>query len=117
TKLLADRLYYSHEVHPGEAHRRSGAAVGNPGQPWAGGASWAYPGGKDAWRQLGNGYEYDLEVTPPSAGSAAVRIVSTGRPVGSNDPGDWRVIETLVRQSSVTDFQMLANADISYGPT
>jgi Tfp pilus assembly protein PilX len=117
TKLLTDHVYYSHEVHPGEATRVAGAVTAAHGQTWTGATSWTYPNGKDTWRPLGNGFEYDLQVTPPSAASNALRLVATGRPVGSTDMSDWRVIETLVRQSSVTDFQMLANADISYGST
>jgi hypothetical protein len=118
TKLLSDRVYYTHEVHPGEATRLgAGGITGARGQTWTGGTTWTYPSGKDGWRQLSNGFEYDLEVTPPSAASNALRVVATGRPVNSTDASDWRVIETLVRQSSVTDFQMLANADISYGST
>jgi Tfp pilus assembly protein PilX len=118
TKLLSDHVYYTHEVHPGEATRLApGGVTATRGQTWAGAATWTYPNGKDAWRPLGNGFEYDLEVTPPSAASNALRIVATGRPVGSTDLSAYRVIETFVRQSSVTDFQMLANADISYGST
>ena len=118
TKLLADRAYYSHEVHPGEATRRGPTGtVGAAGQQWAGGSTWTYPSGRDAWRPVGNGYEYDLQITPPSAGTPRIRVVAAGRPVGDANVGDWRVIEALVRQASVTDFQMLADADISYGST
>jgi hypothetical protein len=118
TKLLADRAYYSHEVHPGEATRRSSTGVaGVAGQSWGGGSTWSYPNGRDAWRALGNGYEYDLQVTAPTQASPTVRIVAAGRPAGDTSVNDWRVIEAQVRQASVTDFQMLANADISYGST
>jgi Tfp pilus assembly protein PilX len=117
-KLLSDRVYFTHEVHPAEATRRDAlGTTGVRGSAWAGATAWSYPNGKDGWRQLSNRYEYDLQITPPSAASSALRIVSTGRPIGSVDTKDWRVIETLVRQSSVSDFQMLANADISYGST
>jgi len=117
-KLLSDHIYYSHEVHPGEATRRAldGTLVGH-GAVWSGGLTWTYPNGKDAWRQLSNGYEYDIEVTAPTSSTQAVQIVSTGRPVGSTNTADWREIQTLFRQSSVSDFQMLADADISYGAT
>lgn len=117
-KLLSDRVYFTHEVHPAEATRRDALGVtAARGNAWTGATSWGYPNGKDGWRSLSNGYEYDIEITPPSAAASALRIVSTGRPAGSTDTKDWRVIETLVRQSSVSDFQMLANADISYGST
>jgi hypothetical protein len=113
-KLVSDHLYYSHYVHPGEATRRAtdGTTKG-PGAVWTSGLVWSYPSGKDAWRQL-DGYEYDLQVTAPSVGSQAVGIVSTGRPIGSTDQSEWRVLQTLIRPSSVADFQMLAAADITY---
>lgn len=117
-KLLSDRVYFTHEVHPAEATRRDALGVTTAaGSAWTGATSWSYPNGKDGWRRLSNGYEYDIEITPPSAAASALRILATGRPTGSTDPKDWRVIETFVRQSSVSDFQMLANADISYGAT
>jgi hypothetical protein len=117
-KLVDDHLYYAHYVHAGEATRRDagGATVGH-GTAWAGSLSWSYPLGKDAWRPLGNGYEYDLQIAAPTAGSPTVGIVSTGRPVGSTNTSDWRVVQTLIRPSSVSDFQMLAAADIAYGST
>jgi hypothetical protein len=124
SKLIDDRLYLNHFVHPGEATRRSTASgrVVSPAQPWqqADGSAWTYPNAKDTWygaAQLGNGYEYDLEVFPPSAASPFIRIVSTARPVNDTDVRDWREVETLVRPSSVSDYQMVADADITYGST
>jgi hypothetical protein len=124
SKLIDDRLYANHFVHPGEATRRSTTSgrVVPAGQAWlqADGSSWTYPNNKDTWygaAQLGNGYEYDLEIFPPSAQSPFIRIVSTGRPVNDADVRDWRELETLVRPSSVSDFQMVADADITYGST
>jgi Tfp pilus assembly protein PilX len=113
-KLLDDSTYYVHQVHPGEATRRANAGqTVTAGNAWSYGLVWSYPNGKDTWRQLSNGYEYDLEITAPSAGSNAVRIVSTGRKQGTTT--DYRVIEALIRPSSLADFQMLANANITYG--
>ena len=40
---------------------------------------------------------------------------STGRKTGTTS--NYRILEVQVRPSSVADFQMLANADISYGAT
>ena len=124
SKLIDDRLYLNHFVHPGEATRRSTASgrIVAAGQPWqqADGSAWTYPSAKDTWygaTQLGNGYEYDLEVFPPSATAPFIRIVSTARPVGDTDVRDWREVETLVRPSSVSDYQMVADADITYGST
>jgi hypothetical protein len=117
-KLLVDHVYYGHQVHPGEASRRATTGlITAHGAAWTGGSTWTYPNGKDAWRGLPNGYEYDLQVTAPSAASQAIRIVSTGRKAGETNRANWRTLETYVRQASITDFQMLANADISYGST
>jgi hypothetical protein len=123
-KLIDDRLYLTHFVHPGEATRRSttsGRTVA-AGQAWAqsDGSAWTYPNNKDTWygaAQLGNGFEYDLEVWPASAASPFIRIVATARPVNDTDVRDWRELETLVRPSSVSDYQMVADADITYGST
>jgi hypothetical protein len=122
SKLIDDHLYMTHFVHPGEATRRSTASgrVVGPAQAWlqSDGGAWTYPNGKNTWygsTQLGNGYEYDVEVFPPSQSSPLIRIVATGRPAGDTDVRDWRELETLVRPSSVSDFQMVADADIAYG--
>jgi hypothetical protein len=123
-KLIDDRLYYLHFVHPGESTRRS-TASGNivaANQAWsqADGGTWTYPYGKDRWYgspQLGNGYEYNLQITAPSQASPLIRISSTARMVGDTDFRNWRAVEVLVRPSSVSDFQMVADADISYGST
>ncbi len=123
-KLIDDHLYPTHFVHAGEATRLSTASgrLVAAAQPWlqSDGGAWSYPSGKNNWygaAQLGNGYEYDIEVFPPSSLSPLIRIVSTGRPVGDADMRDWRELETLVRPSSVSDFQMVADADITYGST
>jgi hypothetical protein len=123
-KLIDDRLYYVHFVHPGEATRRSTAngRLVAPAQAWAqaDGSAWTYPNGKDTWfgsQQLGNGYEYSLQIFPPSQASPFIRILSTARLSGDADARNWRAIESLVRPSSVSDFQMVADADISYGAT
>ncbi len=117
-KLYSDQLYHSHFVHPGESTRRAtdGTLVSG-GSPWSNGLGWTYPNGRDRWRQLSNGYEYNLRITPPSSSGGSIHMISTGRPGGSVDKSDWRVIEMKIRPASVADFQMLANADISYGST
>jgi len=115
-KLVDDRLYYAHNVHAAESTRRPASGADVPGGTvWTGALTWTYPNGRDAWRTLPNGYQYNLRITAPTAASPVVKIVSTGRLAGSTE--NVRVIETLVRPSSVADFQMLANADISYGST
>ena len=115
-KLIDDRLYYAHNVHIGESTRRAAdATMVAAGSAWAKGLTWTYPNGRDAWKDLPNGYEFNLQITAPTAASPVVKIVSTGRREGS--ASELRVIETHVRPSSVADFQMLANASISYGST
>ena len=115
-KLTEDHVYFSHYVHPGESTRRDANGVtASAGQAWTGATTWTYPSGRNAWEALGNGYEFNLQVTAPGSGSQAVKLVSTGRKVGSTT--DLRSVEVLVRAAAVSDFQMVANADISYGST
>lgn len=115
-KLIDDRLYYSHNVHVGESTRQAtDATLVAGGSVWTKGLTWTYPSGRDTWKDLPNGYEYNLQITAPTATSPVVKIVSTGRRELSTD--NFRVIETHVRPSSVADFQMLANASIWYGET
>jgi Tfp pilus assembly protein PilX len=117
-KLLEDSAYYLHMVAAGESTRKnSGGTTVAAGHAWTGDTTWTYPNGRDAWRQLGNGYEYDLRISGPSATSSAVTINSTGRPQNDTNKGDWREVQSVIRPSSVADFQMIADADISYGST
>jgi hypothetical protein len=117
-KLLDDSSFYSHYLAKGESTRRSSggtvvAGSSSANVTWSAGSSWTYPNGFDKWFALGNGYEYSLQVTPPSSTTPGVDIVALGRKVGTTT--DMRKLETIVRQASVTDFQMLADHDISYG--
>jgi hypothetical protein len=136
-KLTDDRVYYQHWVHPAESTRRDNgvggtnalaSASGSSPAPsswcrdpklkpaplaWIYDATWDYPNGKDHWCSLGNGFEYNLQVTPPSATQTGVTIVSTGRRI--SDPTDTRIIEAVVRQSSITDFQEIADGPIGWG--
>jgi len=117
SKLVDDRLYYLHYVHSGESTRQEpgGTNVSGGGSQvaWTYGQSWSYPNGKDAWRPLTNGYEYNLRVYPPSAGSQYVRIVAAGRRTGSTT--DARVIEVFVRPSSLADYYRVVNGDVAWG--
>jgi hypothetical protein len=121
-KLVDDPVYYSHFVHPGEATREepgggqvSAGSDGTAadGSPWTYDLTWTYPNGTDTWRALPNGYEYSLQVTPPSAGSLSTKIVATGRKQGSTT--DVRRVETLVRPSSLADFYRVVNGDVAWG--
>ncbi len=109
-KLIDDHLYYVHFVHPGEATRRATASgrIVAATQTWqqSDGNSWTYPNGKDRWygsTKLGNGYEYSLEIVPPTASQPLIDILSTARPVNDTDTRDWRELEVQVRPSSVSD--------------
>jgi Tfp pilus assembly protein PilX len=128
-KLLDDGSYDVHNVHAAESTRKATggtlvtpSCTGTPAVctsvPWNYGASWTYPNGKDRWRSLGNGYEYNLEVRPPAQGTnGAVSVLATGRPSGSTDKRTWRTLFGQVRPAGLADFQMIADADISYGAT
>ncbi|HZP73487.1 MAG TPA: hypothetical protein VFA97_08940 [Gaiellaceae bacterium] len=127
-KLLDDNEYYLHYVAPGESTRQSTtgvnvAPVAPPASPtpWpsAYGTSWTYPNGKDNWVDLGNGYSYNVEITAPKTGTNATNyldIVASGKKNGTTASySTERVVEELLNPSSVADFQMLADASISYG--
>ena len=121
SKLVDDRLYYLHYVHPGEATRQKGATTVAAGGAWSGVQTWSYPNGKDAWRKVPDGcvatdplcYEYNLRVYPPDATSKFVRIVAAGRKVGATT--DARVIETYIRPSSLADYYRVVDGDVSWG--
>jgi hypothetical protein len=124
SKLTDDHLYYAHFVHPGEATRKSGANPNvGPGVAWTYSTNppWTYPNGKDTWysggsqNPLANGYQYDLEITAPSAAQPSIQIISTGRKTGSTT--DERVLQVLVRPSSVSDFQFFSKTNANYGST
>ena len=71
SKLLEDNQYYGHQVAAGESTRRSSTgtlvAAGGTG---ARRSTWTYPNGHDAWAPLANGYEYNLQISPPDAGES-----------------------------------------------
>lgn len=116
-KLQEDSQYYLHFVHPGESTRRppTGSDV-SPGSAWNSSISvWTYPNGLDNWRSLGNGYEYNLRVDPPTVTTQWLRIRGTSRRAGATT--EWRAVEYRVRPSTIADFQMIANANIVYGST
>ncbi len=126
--LLLNNQYYRQYLAPGEATRKSTAtgdtlaSVVPPSSPtaWASneGTSWTYPNGKDAWADLGNGYSYDLQVTPPQTGSNNtnyLQIVATGKRNGGTATSDKQAIQILIRPASVADFQMLSAASVAYG--
>ena len=128
SKLVENHTYYQQYVAAGESTRTAltntrtcttyGAKVSStPTTPtaWTYGTCWAYTSGKDNWRQLGNGYEYDLQITPQS-GSSTISILATGRPQGDTNTADWRAIQTLIRPANLTDYYRIVNGDIGFSP-
>ena len=122
SKLVDDNQYYLHDVAAGESTRQSGAVTtagscSSTPTPatWTGGTTWTYPNGKDQWCSVGNGYEFNLQVTAPSSGSQVVDIVSSGRKTGTTN--NYRALEIQVRPSSVADFLMLTNSNYNVGAT
>ena len=99
------------------------------------GATWTYttPDTSDTgWYDVGNGTEYLIKVYPadPNLSSQSAqlltRLVVIGRPcssvsatgaclTGSTDRSTWRTIETLLRPSSLADFQTFTATFLSYG--
>lgn len=117
-KLTEDRMYYAHFIHPAENDRSpstSQTVDGSGVRRWTGELSWTYAEPPSRWVALTNGYEYHLEIEPPTAARSGVRIRSTGRRVG--DAAGARTLEVLVRASTVADFFMITNNDIRYGST
>jgi hypothetical protein len=99
---------------------------------WSSGTTWTYktaPASDTGWFTVpttsGNTtqeYQYLIQVYPPNknlTGLAQVitRIDVTGRPYGSTDTTKWHTIETMLRPSSLTDFQAFLATSISYGST
>ena len=136
-KLTDDKVYYLHRVHPGESTRRptSGAdvdpqtsqcveasAAGTRAEtgviwPTAAGTTWTYPSGKDNWCRLSTGYEYNLQIVPPSAANTNIQIVATGRKIGDTNAANWRAIEQWTHFSLVSEFQMITASDYTVGST
>jgi Tfp pilus assembly protein PilX len=128
-KILQNSAYPLQYMAAGESSRKiSGTTyTGSPSSdvtlPYPT-SSWGYTS-KDVWvasSKLNSGYQYNLEICLPSQSCSGftgtdkyTRILSTGRPVSSTDKNTWRAIEVELRPKSISDFQMLANASITYG--
>jgi hypothetical protein len=126
--LLDDQIYYLHYVAEGESTRVSGPITATPGQAWTGGITWSYPDGQNNWEVLGNGYAYNLEITAPTGSATpaqqSIQVVSTGcrwdsatATCGAAANAAMRTIQVLLLPSSVANFQMIANQNITYGAT
>jgi hypothetical protein len=118
SKLLDDNQYFFHDVAVGESTRQSsGGQIVAPGAStptaWTYGTTWTYPNGKDIWRQLSNGYEYNIQLTAPTATDQWADIFASGRKQGTTSP--VRVLEKRLRPASVADFLMITNSDYNVG--
>jgi hypothetical protein len=117
SKIVDDRLYYVHYVHPGESTRREpgGTTIsgGADEVAWPFNLTWTYPNNFDRWKQLPNGYEYSLQIFPPLDSSGQMRILAMGRK--QNATTDTRMIETIIRPSSLADFYRVVNGNVGWG--
>ncbi len=111
-KLTQDHYYATHWVHPAELPRvePSTGGVTAPGQPWTGGTTWTYATTGSTWKQLPNGYEYQLRIEPPSPGSTTVTVITTGRRTNGQEA---RTYEASVRPATPLDFQYITQRDLS----
>jgi hypothetical protein len=122
-KLLNNNQYYRQYLAPGEATRQTGASTvssvlppASP-TPWpnAYGTTWTYPS-KNAWFDLGNGYSYDLEITPPTVTANFVTITATGKSNASTESAyNRQVVQMQMRPASIADFQWFTNASLCVG--
>jgi hypothetical protein len=131
--LTQSNIFFNSYMARGEATRTDSGNVAHANNcsvtcsdlAWTFGATWTYKtalASDTGWFNVGNGYDYLIKVYPPSAsllGLAQVitRIDVTGRPHGGTDVTKWHTIETMVRPSSLTDFQAFLATSISYGST
>ena len=136
-KLKDDPQYYSHYVTAAEATRRDiptstniAAATGctatskpaSPAWPYAatlppasgGGPEWSYPNGKDRWCQTANGYEYNLQITPPTAANPKLTILSTGRKTGTTNTKDYRVIQNVLSPNNIARYYRIINTSVTF---
>ena len=127
SRLVEDPLYATNFVDEAEDPRTNsgGAAIAKApapatSTPWDGSLGWTYAGPVSAWKTLKSGerygtVEYSIRVKPGD--SDLMTITATGR-VGSDRPNPLRrTIEVRIRPSSIADYQMISNQDVSYAAT
>jgi len=83
----------------------------------AGDPEWDYPSGKDHWCQTANGYEFNLQITPPIASNPVLTIVATGRKTGATNTNDYRVVQNVLSPNSITRYYRIVDGDIGFGST
>ncbi|HEX7526429.1 MAG TPA: hypothetical protein VF327_08985, partial [Gaiellaceae bacterium] len=129
--LTEGTVFFNSYLAKGEATRTDSgnathASSNSSDVVWSSGSTWTYktpPASDTGWYDLGNGYEYLLQVIAPNSGlqqtqaQAITRIDVIGRPKGSADVSTWRTLETMIRPSSLTDFQTFTATSVSYAST
>jgi hypothetical protein len=127
--LTESTVFFNSYLAKGEATRTDSNNVTHASSNasdvvWSSGATWTYktqPANDAGWFDLGNGYEYLIQVDPPNTSlvqtqaQVITRIDVMGRPKGSTNASTWRTIETMIRPSSLTDFQTFTATSVSYG--
>ncbi len=83
----------------------------------AGDPEWDYPSGKDHWCQTANGYEFNLQITPPTSSNAVLTIMATGRKTGATSTNDSRVVQDVLSPNSITRYYRIVDGDIGFGST
>jgi hypothetical protein len=126
--LTESTVFFNSYLAKGEATRTDSGNVTHASSnssdvAWSSGSTWTYktpPASDTGWYDLGNGYEYLLQVIPPNSGlqqsqaQVITRIDVIGRPKGSADQSTWRTLETMIRPSSLTDFQTFTATSVTY---
>jgi len=125
--LTESTVFYNSWLAKGEATRTDSTSAKHTSSnssdvTWSSGSTWTYTTtatSDTGWYDLGNGYSYLIKVYPPTStlqNQAAVitRIDVIGRPTGSTDTSTWRQLETMIRPSSITDFQTFTATSVSY---
>jgi hypothetical protein len=128
--LTESTVFYNSYLAKGEATRTDSsnathASSNSSDVAWSSGTTWTYatqPANDTGWFDLGNGYQYLIQVYPPNASlttqaQVITRIDVIGRPKGSTDFSTWRTLETMIRPSSLTDFQTFTATSVSYAVT
>ena len=128
----ATRTDTNNVAHPNDCSTLSGGVPTCSDLAWSSGSTWTYKTSRatdKGWYTIptpGAGvnqeYQYLIQVTPPNGSLSGVaqlitRIDVTGRPYGSTDVSTWRTIETMLRPSSLTDFQAFLATSETYGST
>jgi Tfp pilus assembly protein PilX len=143
--LTQDIGFYNSEVAKGEATRTgsidhlahaNNCTVSCNDMTWnpAWGTTWTYPTTRAAlasdtgWytvvtpgASVNQEFQYLIQVTPPNKNlvqneaQLITRVDVIGRPYNSTDYSTWRTIETLLRPSSLADFQAFLATSETYG--